>query len=268
MWDRYRVRPGSRVRLREWDPDDTGGFQGTRVEVETAFAKLNHRLEALQELLYAESKHKMLVVLQAMDCGGKDSVIRRVFQGVNPQGVSVMSFKAPTPRELSHDYLWRVHAHAPGRGQIVIFNRSHYEDVLIVRVHKLVPRSVWERRYRHIVEFERMLADEGTTILKFYLNISKAEQKKQLEDRLNDPTKKWKFRIEDLEERRLWPQYMTAYEDALSRTSTDFAPWYIIPSNHRWYRNWAIARILVEALESLNMQYPQPSNDLSAVRIK
>ncbi|HOT91824.1 MAG TPA: polyphosphate kinase 2 family protein [Anaerolineae bacterium] len=266
--DIYRVEPGTQVNLQEWDPDDKSAFEGGKSEGQKAVEKLNRRLEGLQELLYAEGKHKLLIVLQAMDTGGKDGVIRHVFDGVNPQGVRVASFKAPTPEELAHDYLWRVHKHTPGKGEMVIFNRSHYEDVLVVRVHNLVPPEVWGRRYAHINDFERMLAEEGTTILKFFLHISKDEQKARLQARLDEPDKRWKFNIGDLGERALWDEYMRAYEVVLSETSTEWAPWYIVPSNRKWYRDLIISEVLVRTLENLNMRYPQPKENLDAVVIE
>jgi PPK2 family polyphosphate:nucleotide phosphotransferase len=253
---RYMARPGRKVNLDEWDPNDRQAFHGTKEQAQTKIQQLDRQLDALQELLYAGHKHKILVVLQAMDTAGKDGVIRKVFEGINPQGVRVATFKQPTPTELDHDYLWRVHQELPGRGELVIFNRSHYEDVLIVRVHNLVPAHVWEKRYDQINEFERMLAEEGTTILKFYLNIDEDEQKKRLQARLDDPDKRWKFNPDDLQERSLWPEYIKAYNAILTRTSTTWAPWYIVPSNTKWYRNLTVAQILVEALVSLKMSYP------------
>jgi PPK2 family polyphosphate:nucleotide phosphotransferase len=264
--DRYRIEPDTAVDLSAFDPKDTGGLEEEAAK--DRLDDLNRRLETLQELLYAERKHKVLVVLQAMDTGGKDGVIRHVFQGVNPQGVKVAGFGVPTPDELAHDYLWRVHAHTPAAGQLTIFNRSHYEDVLVVRVHGLVPEEVWGRRYRHINEWERLLAEEGTTILKFFLHISKEEQAERLQARLDEPTKRWKFRLGDLEERRRWPAYMAAYQAVLSQTSTAWAPWYLVPADHKWYRNLVVARVLVETLEGLKMAYPQPTEDLTGVVVK
>ncbi|MBL7065148.1 MAG: polyphosphate kinase 2 family protein [Anaerolineae bacterium] len=266
--ERYRVKPGSPIDLSQWDPSDKSAFGGSKREAREALLALNKRLEALQELLYAEHKHKVLVVLQAMDTGGKDGTIRHVFEGVNPQGVKVAGFKVPTPEELDHDYLWRVHKQVPGRGEIVIFNRSHYEDVLVVRVHGLAPPEVWGQRYAHINDFERTLADEGTTILKFYLHIDLEEQKQRFQARLDEPHKRWKFSLGDLEERRLWPEYMQAYEDVLSKTSTEWAPWYIVPANRKWYRNLVVATVLVETLEGLHMSYPQPEEGLDDVLIE
>jgi PPK2 family polyphosphate:nucleotide phosphotransferase len=263
---RYRIAPGSRVELARWDPDDTGDVAG-KAKGERELERLTARLADLQELLWAEQKHRVLVVLQGMDTSGKDGVIRHVATGVNPQGVRVAGFKRPTDEELAHDFLWRVHARVPGRGEIAIFNRSHYEDVLVVRVHELVPKAVWQDRYRQIVEFERLLVETGTTILKFYLHIDADEQKKRLQARLDDPTKQWKFNPGDLDERKLWDDYRRAYEDALAKTSTAQAPWYVVPANHKWYRNLVVARLLVETLAGLDMRYPAPSVDLSQVRI-
>lgn len=263
----YRVKPGSQVDLSNWKPDATTVFDKGKSEGKQALKTLNARLESLQELLYAENRHKVLIVLQAMDTGGKDGVIRHVFDGVNPQGVKVANFKVPTPEELAHDYLWRVHKQTPGRGEITIFNRSHYEDVLVVRVHNLAPPEVWGRRYDHINAFERLLVDEGTTILKFFLHISKREQKERLQARLDEPHKRWKFNVGDLKERALWDSYIEAYEAVLSKTSTAWAPWYVVPADRKWYRNLVIIQIIVEALESLNMAYPQPEEDLDHVTI-
>jgi PPK2 family polyphosphate:nucleotide phosphotransferase len=266
--DKYRIKPGMKIKLDEWDPDDTGPHDLNKEEAGKDTVRLTSDLDALQELLYAEQKHKVLVVLQGMDTSGKDGVIRHVFEGVNPQGVKVAGFKVPTPEELSHDYLWRIHKQTPGNGEIMIFNRSHYEDVLVVRVHGLVAEEVWSKRFDQINQFERTLVDEGTTILKFFLHISSMEQKKRLLDRLGDPQKQWKFSVSDLNERKLWSDYMLAYEDVLQKTSTDYAPWYLIPANHKWYRDLIIGTILVERLKSLDMKYPQPAVDLSKIVIE
>ncbi len=265
---RFLVKPEDKVKLSEWDPNDTGDFKGGKKEGLAELEKLNDKLESLQELLFAEHKHKVLVVLQAMDTGGKDGVIRRVFDGVNPAGVRVVSFKAPTAEELDHDYLWRVHKGVPGKGEMVIFNRSHYEDVLVVRVHNLVPPEVWGRRFDQINEFERLLAENGTTILKFYLHIDLDEQKARLQARLDDPTKRWKFRLGDLEERKKWNDYMQAYEDVLSKNSTEHAPWYIVPANRKWFRDLFITSVLVDTLESLKMKYPESEENLDGVVIE
>jgi len=265
--DKYRVQPGSIIYLNEWDPNDKSAFDD-KDEGKTLTKQLNKELEDLQELLYAEAKHKVLIVLQAMDTGGKDGTIRHVFEGVNPAGVNVASFKAPTPEELSHDFLWRIHKRTPSKGEMVIFNRSHYEDVLIVRVHELAPEAVWRKRYDHIKQFEQLLVDEGTTLLKFYLHIDQDEQKARLQARLDEPHKRWKFAKGDLKERKLWPQYMAAYEEMLSKTSTEAAPWYIVPANRKWYRDLVISQVIVDKLKELNMQYPQPEEDLENIVIE
>lgn len=257
---KYRVKPKSKVSLNDWDPNDDGGLDKDEARKETQ--ALNERLEALQELLYAEDKHKVLAVLQATDTGGKDGTIRHVFDTLNPAGVKVASFKKPTSDELAHDYLWRVHAHAPANGQLTIFNRSHYEDVLVVRVHNYVPESVWSKRYRHIREWEQMLADEGTTIVKFFLHISRAEQKERLQARLDTPEKNWKFAKGDLDEREHWDDYQEAFTAMLEETSTKDAPWYVIPANRKWFRNRLISQILFDELEGLDMSYPEPEDGI------
>jgi PPK2 family polyphosphate:nucleotide phosphotransferase len=264
---RYRVEPETKVHLEEWDPDDKSQFDVSKKDASELLRAMNTRLESLQELLYAEGKHKVLIVLQAMDTGGKDGAIRHVFEGVNPAGVAVASFKTPTSHELAHDYLWRIHQHTPARGQMVIFNRSHYEDVLVVRVEGLAPEPVWKRRYAQINDFERMLAEEGTLIRKFYLNISLDEQKERLQARLDDPAKHWKFAVGDLETRAKWPAYIEAYEDAISKTSTAWAPWYIVPANRKWYRNLVISKVLIDALEELQMQFPLAEAGLDQIVI-
>ncbi|MFN7942680.1 MAG: polyphosphate kinase 2 family protein [Thermoanaerobaculia bacterium] len=265
---RYRIMPGKSVDLDRFDPDDSGSFPGDKEAAEPELERLNRRLEDLQELLFAAGKARVLVVLQGMDTSGKDGVIRHVFDGVNPLGVKVASFKVPTADELAHDFLWRVHARVPANGELVIFNRSHYEDVLVVRVHGLTPKAVWQARYRQIVEFERLLAETGTVILKFFLHISRDEQKRRLEDRLADRTKQWKFNPGDLKERALWKPYRQAYEDALAKTSTPAAPWYVVPANKKWYRNFVVASILVEALENLRLEPPRPAYDPVTIRVK
>ena len=265
--DRYKVKPGSRVDLAKRDPNDTGAQKGSREKAEETLLQLSQGLAGLQELLYAEHKHKVLIVLQAMDTGGKDGTIRHVFGPLNPQGARVASFKKPSLQELDHDYLWRTHREAPGKGEIVVFNRSHYEDVLVVRVHNLVDKPTWTRRYDQINDFERMLSEEGTIILKFYLHIDLDEQKRRLEDRINDPKKHWKLSPSDLPERKLWSEYMEAYEDAIAKTSTKGAPWYIVPANHKWYRNLVISSVVVSALKRLKMQYPKPQVDVAGLKI-
>lgn len=262
--DRYRVEPGTEVRLSDWPTDGQPHYLGGKAAALTATSELNERLEELQELLYAEGKHKVLIVLQATDTGGKDGTIRHVFDGVNPQGVKVASFGVPTENELAHDYLRRVHAQTPGAGMMTIFNRSHYEDVLVVRVKNLVPQEHWRRRYDHIVAFERMLADEGTTILKFFLHISPDEQRERLEARRDTPHKRWKFSLGDLEERKRWGAYQAAFEEALTRTSTDFAPWFIVPADRKWFRNLVVSEVVVDALERLEMAWPEADSEAIA----
>ncbi|MBT5754629.1 MAG: polyphosphate kinase 2 family protein [Acidimicrobiaceae bacterium] len=262
---RYRVEPGSTVDLSWWQTDENEGIDK---KIGRDITKvLNDRLETAQELLWAEDKHKVLLVLQATDTGGKDGTIRHVFDGVNPQGVRVASFKKPTDTELAHDYLWRVHKHAPSTGEMVIFNRSHYEDVLVVRVHGWISEEKVQQRFHHIREFERLLADEGTTIAKLYLHISKEEQKQRLQSRLDEPEKNWKFATGDLDERKLWDDYQKAFADMLSQTSTDYAPWYVIPADRKWFRNLLISRIVVDNLEGLDMAYPPPEDGLSDIVI-
>jgi PPK2 family polyphosphate:nucleotide phosphotransferase len=253
---KYLVRPGQSVTLAAVDPDDTHLVKDKEHAIR-AFADLQARLSALQEMLFARHDRKVLVVLQGMDTAGKDGAIRHVGGSLNPQGIRVASFRQPTDEELDHDFLWRVHRQVPGKGEVVVFNRSHYEDVLVVRVHELVPKDVWKKRYEQINAFERMLSDNGTLILKFFLHIDKDEQRTRLEKRLEDPTKCWKFKAGDLKERELWNDYQRAYEDALSKTSTAYAPWHIVPANHKWYRDYVIGSILVDALEGLKLTYPK-----------
>lgn len=243
----------------EFTTDGAELAPGDKEKTLAATAKLVARIGELQELLYAEHKQKVLVILQGMDTSGKDGAVRKVLAETSPQGIRVVSFKKPTETELDHDYLWRVHANVAGRGELVVFNRSHYEDVLVVRVHSLVPKSVWRKRYAQINDFERMLVDEGTTLLKFFLHISRDEQKERLQARLDDPTKRWKFQHGDLDERKLWDAYMRAYDDVLRQTSTKWAPWITVPADRKWARDWIVANALVKALEKLRMQYPQPA---------
>jgi PPK2 family polyphosphate:nucleotide phosphotransferase len=254
--ERYKAEPGKKVKREHWDPDDTSGFERGEAEAHRESAALDKSLDQLQERLYAEHKHKVLVVLQAMDTGGKDGTIRRIFDGVDPSGVRVAHFGLPTPEELDHDFLWRVHQRVPGKGEIVIFNRSHYEGVLVERVHGIVPKEVWRARYRQINDFERLLAEDGTTILKFYLHISAEEQEKRIQERLKDPSKQWKYSPEDLHERKFWDKYMKAYEQAVEETSTSWAPWYVVPANHKWFRDIVVASVIVKAMRGLDMKYP------------
>lgn len=255
---------GKKVSLKDYDPAFISGFN-SETEIEDQLKNDLERLRDLQEVLYAEDKHSVLIVIQAMDTGGKDGLIKHVFRGVNPAGVQVTSFKVPSTEELSHDFLWRIHRHTPPKGVIGVFNRSHYEDVLIVRVHELVPKKVWRARYDYINAFEALLAGTGTTILKFFLYISKDEQKRRLEDRLKEPHKHWKFNPNDLKERARWDDYMAAYEDALSKCHTEHAPWHIVPANHKWYRNYIVMRTIVEALEKLELKYPEAAPDLDKI---
>ena len=264
--DLLRVKPGSKVRLAAIDPNATHG----RAKRESApeLRKGLARLTDLQDRLWAEQKQRVLIVLQGIDAAGKDGSVSHVMSAFNPMGCLVTSFKAPTPIELAHDYLWRVHQRVPGNGEIAIFNRSHYEDVLVVRVHDLVPKKVWSKRYEQINAFEELLTASGTTILKFFLWIDQDEQKARLQSRLDDPDKRWKFRLRDLAERKLWDSYVAADEEMLRRTSTAAAPWYVIPANHNWFRNLALADIVADTLDELNPRYPPAPEDLTGVVIE
>jgi PPK2 family polyphosphate:nucleotide phosphotransferase len=263
----YLARPGRKVHLKDVDTADTGRFKD-KEDAQGPMQDSLARLAELQEILYAENRRALLIVLQGMDTGGKDGTIEHVFRGVNPQGCSVASFKRPSVEELAHDYLWRIHKHAPSRGMITIFNRSHYESVLVERVHSLVPKSVWSRRYDHINRFERMLSDEGTVILKFFLHISRQEQKERLEARLRDPSKNWKFDPRDLAERKLWNDYEAAYEEALRECSTEHAPWYIVPADRKWFRNWVISDIIVRTLQAMKLKYPPAPEGIEQTKVK
>lgn len=260
------VQPGQAVKLAEWQTDGRF-FEGDRGRAEAEFKALRKEFIEAQARWYAEGKGKLLIVLQAMDAGGKDGTIRNLTRGINPQGVRIHSFKVPSKAELAHDFLWRVHQVVPSKGMMTFFNRSHYEDVLVVRVHDIVPESVWRPRYQQINQFEKLLADTGTTVLKFYLHISLDEQRERFQSRIDDPTKWWKFSFEDLEKRKLWGDYMAAYEEMLTRCSRDVSPWHIIPADRKWYRNLAIMRVLVAKMRQLNPQYPRPSHDLSTIHI-
>jgi PPK2 family polyphosphate:nucleotide phosphotransferase len=265
--ERWLVRPGEHFSFADRDPRATDGAPGGKKATTAKLPKLAEELAALQDRLYAESSQALLVVLQAMDAGGKDGTIKHVFRGVNPQGVTVTSFKVPTPEELAHDFLWRVHAKAPRHGYIGIFNRSHYEDVLVARVHELVPEKVWRRRYAHINHFEELLHDAGVRIVKLCLHISREEQAERLQARLEDPTKRWKFNPGDLAERERWDDYAVAYEEAIRRTSTPHAPWYVVPADRKWLRNWAVSRIVIETLADMDPQYPPPAEDLDGITV-
>jgi len=260
------VKPGSRIKLGEIDPSDTHGHE--KAAAAEQLQKNLDRMSVLQYLLYAESKRSLLVVLQGIDAGGKDGTIQHVMSGLNPQGVRVTSFKVPEGAEKRHDYLWRVHSAVPEFGQIGIFNRSHYEDVLVVRVHKLVPKPVWEKRYSQINDFERMLTDNGTRIVKLLLYIDKDEQAKRFRERLDDKQKNWKFSPADLKEREHWDEYISAYQDMLRNCSTKNAPWYVIPANRKWFRNLAVSQIVREELEAMRLRHPEPVADLSAIKFE
>jgi PPK2 family polyphosphate:nucleotide phosphotransferase len=256
--DALRITDGDSFRIDDYDANDTSLAPGGKEETVEKSAALQKRIGELQELLYAEHRRKLLVVLQGMDTSGKDGTVRHVMSDVSPQGVHSVSFKRPTSTELDHDYLWRIHQQVPAAGEITIFNRSHYEDVLVVRVHELVPEKVWKKRYRQINDFEQMLCENGVVLLKFFLHISPDEQLERLQARLDDPTKRWKFEHGDIEERKLWDDYMKAYEDVVRRTSTKWAPWHVVPANKKWFRNYVVAKMVVDALESLDMSYPKP----------
>ena len=266
LHQRHLAIPGRGFRLSDVPTayrDDGASKKDAQEQIESD----RKELVRLQQLLYAEARHAVLIILQAMDTGGKDGVIAHVMGGVNPQGCVVTPFKVPSPEELAHDYLWRVHKEVPSKRMIGIFNRSHYEDVLVVRVHNLVPQETWRQRYEQINQFEKHLAENGVTILKFFLHISKAEQKARLQERLDEPTKRWKFSVGDLKERALWDDYMAAYEDVVRLTSTAWAPWHVVPADQNWYRNLVVGRVIVETLRGFNMQYPQPSEDFSKIVI-
>jgi PPK2 family polyphosphate:nucleotide phosphotransferase len=262
----YRVIPGETLDLASHDPGAKTGFERKK-DGRRALPELNRRLAELQELLWADSSQALLVVLQAIDTGGKDGTIKHVFAGVNPQGVHVANFKVPSKWEAAHDYLWRVHQRVPEKGAITLFNRSHYEDVLVVRLKNLVPEERWSKRYHHIREFERLLTDEGTRIVKFFLNISKDEQRQRLQSRLDEPSKHWKFDTGDLEDRALWDDYQEAFRVALEETSTDHAPWFVVPANRKWYRNLVVSTVLIETLESMGLSYPKPEVGLDQIVI-
>ena len=264
--DALRIAPGSKVRLETVDANATHGRAKARATGQ--LQKGLDRLTDLQDRLWAESKHPVLIVLQGIDAAGKDGTVRHVMTAFNPMGCLVTSWKAPTPIELAHDYLWRIHQRTPAKGEISIFNRSHYEDVLVVRVHELVPKDVWSKRYDQINEFERLLTTSGTTILKFFLWIDRDEQRARFQARLDDPDKRWKFRVRDLEERKLWDSYVAAFEDMLERCSTADAPWYLIPSNRKWFRNLAVADIVADVLDDLKPEYPPCPDDLTGVVVE
>src|SRR5690242_139024 len=261
------ITPGTKVKLSKYDPEETLGW-GKGHKMKASLEKSIERLDAQQYLLYAEHKHALLIVLQGLDAAGKDGTIRHVMAGINPQGCVVTPFKAPTKQELDHDYLWRIHASVPRIGNIGIFNRSHYEDVLVVRVHNLVPKDVWSQRFDQINSFEQMLNENRVKILKFFLHISKDEQKKRFQDRIDDKDRRWKISESDFAERKYWDDYTKAYEDVLTRCSTTAAPWYVIPSNKKWFRNLAVSHIIVEALEEMKMKFPPATIDVSKIKLR
>jgi PPK2 family polyphosphate:nucleotide phosphotransferase len=264
---KFIVEPGTKVRLSKVDPSYTGKHETHEKAVAEIQANIE-RLGKLQYLLYADGSQSLLVVLQALDAAGKDGVIRNVFTGMNPQGTSVFGFKQPSREEAAHDFLWRAHMRAPGKGEVVVFNRSYFEDVLVVRVHKLVPHSVWSKRFELINDFETMLSRNGTTILKFFLHISPEEQLLRFKQRLDDPSRRWKISESDYSERELWPQYIEAYEDAMALTSTKRAPWYVIPANHKWFRNLAVSQIIADTMDGMGLQLPPTRVDIADIRRK
>lgn len=264
--DALRVEPGTRLDLRKVDAADTFGHE--KAAAAKAQADGESRLTDLQDRLWAEGEHALLIVLQGIDAAGKDGTIRRVMDAFNPQGCTVTGFKVPTALELGHDYLWRIHAETPAKGSIAIFNRSHYEDVLVVRVHGLIDEAVWRRRYRSINDFERNLVEEGTAIVKLFLYIDRDEQRARLQARLDDPDKRWKFASGDLAERARWDEYIDAFDDCLSATSTELAPWYVIPANRKWFRNLAVSEIVAQALEKLDPRYPPAEAGLDGVVVE
>jgi PPK2 family polyphosphate:nucleotide phosphotransferase len=265
-YPRYRVEPGQHIDLAAMDPSQTEHYRSKK-DVKDELKRQRGRISDLQARLYAENKQSLLLVIQAIDTGGKDGTIKHVFKGVNPQGCRVWSFKQPSTAELEHDFLWRYHQHTPERGMMAIFNRSHYEDVLVVRVDNLVPEDVWRPRFAMINDFERLLTMNATTIIKFFLNISEDEQKKRFEARLDKPDKRWKFNLDDLKERAKWDLYQQAFQDAINNCSTAYAPWYVVPANHKWYRNLVVARTIADTLDAMNPQYPEPP-DLDPEKIK
>jgi PPK2 family polyphosphate:nucleotide phosphotransferase len=261
-----RVDPGDRPRLAKRDPGSRLGMKD-KAEGQGRLEELVAELGDLHNRLWAEQTRSVLLVLQGLDASGKDGTIRRILTGVNPQGCRIVSFKAPTETELARDYLWRVHANCPARGELGIFNRSHYEDIVAVRVRGLARKEVWSHRPHHVCEFERMLVDEGTRIVKVFLHVSRDEQRKRLQERLDDPAKRWKFRLGDLDDRKLWDEYMVAYEETIAETSTDWAPWHVVPADHNWVRNTAVASLLVATLKEMDPQLPEPIEGLGDVTI-
>ena len=265
-YDQYRVNP-KKFSLKDFDTNNQSERSGDKAKDRLALEKLASEINALQDILYAQSQHKILLILQGMDASGKDGTVRHVFSACDPLGIRLANFRGPTEDELAHDYLWRAHQQVPQKGEIVVFNRSHYEDVLIVKVHDWIDDAECKRRYAQINNFERLLSETGTIIIKCYLHISKAEQKLRLQDRLDDPTKTWKFNPNDLKERALWSKYKVAYEAAIKATSTDYAPWYIVPADSKTNRNLLISKILLDALKSLKLAYPPVPAEFKGIKI-
>ncbi len=265
MQDRTRVEPGSSPQLRKRDPADTLGLE--KHEVEKELPRLRNRIDELQYLLFAEARHSVVLVLQGLDASGKDGVVRSVFDGVNPQGVEVTSFRAPAGAEREHDYLWRIHAALPPRGKLGIFNRSHYEDIVAVRMLDLAPKEVWSRRAAHLCDFERMLTDEGTSLVKVFLNVSKQQQAARLQERIDDPNKRWKFRADDLKVHERYDAYLDAYDDAIEQTSTKHAPWHIVPADHNWVKALLVAKLVVDALEAIDPKLPEAEPGIAGLEV-
>ena len=263
----FQVKPGSKVKLDKIDPYFAPKYEN-KAAADAKLGKYTQKLRDLQYLLYAEGQRSLLICLQGLDTSGKDGSINHVLGAMNPQGTRVHGFKAPSREEAAHDFLWRIEQRTPAKGEVVIFNRSHYEDVLVVRVHNLVPDKVWSKRYDLINAFEKSLAANGTHILKFFLHISKDEQLRRFKQRLDDPKRRWKISEADYEERKFWKDYQEAYQDALSQTSTKHAPWFVIPANHKWFRNLVISRIVAESLESLGMKFPEPTVNIKDIKRK
>ena len=268
MEQRLRIKAGTRVKLKDHNPDDHHGYDHNSPEAEKTLTGDLETMALLQEKLYAEGQHSLLIVLQTVDAGGKDGTVKHVMSGLNPQACKVASFKCPTAEERSHDFLWRIHRQAPPKGCITVFNRSHYEDVLVARVHKLVPAEEWKQRYKEINDFERMLARNGTLVLKFFLHISKDEQKERLQDRLDDPAKHWKFDPNDLHEREHWDDYQQAYHDAIANCSTKWAPWYVVPADRKWFRNWVISDTITRSMQKLDLDFPPAAEGLEKLKVR
>lgn len=264
---KYTLKPNNKIDIRDFDPSEHKHSDITKENHKEYLNELRAELKSLQKIFYAQKKYRLLIILQGMDAAGKDGTVRNVFDGVDPNGVGVAHFNKPTQEELSRDYLWRAHTRVPKDGQIVIFNRSHYEDILIVRVQELKPEEVWEKRFEHINQFEKMLVDEGTHVLKLFLNIDKEEQKKRLNARIDNPDKHWKIDPNDFKDRQLWDKYIEAYNDAINKTNTPHAPWTIVPSNRKWYRNLIVTEIVVDVMRQLDLKYPPANEEFHKLKI-